>query len=78
MRPHRADHDDQPREYDINNGPDYVVHDIHNDDDDDPTHDYYNEHADHLVVYNYDPDYLYDPIHHFIVRRPDDHFHDDD
>lgn len=38
----------------------------------------YNDHRAHLVVYHYDRRYLYDPIHHFIVRRPDDHVDPDD
>ena len=30
-----------------------------------------NDHIDHLVDYIYDVDYVYDPAHHFIVRRTD-------
>jgi hypothetical protein len=47
----------------------------------------YEHHVDHLVVHPYDEHYLVDPIHNFILVRPDDHIvehhhdepeHDDD
>jgi hypothetical protein len=30
-------------------------------------------HRDHLVVHPYAPEYLYDPVHHFIIVRPADY-----
>jgi hypothetical protein len=29
------------------------------------------EHVNHLLVYKFDPRYWYDPIHNFLLRRPD-------
>ena len=56
---------------------DYHDHDggdaIHHDD---PAHREYNDnllpaHVDHLVVYQYDDEYLYDPVHHYLFDNDD-------